>query len=267
MPDGIWLPLLVRMVATGLVVVTATVVAERAGPMLGALLASLPVAAGPGYVFLAFEASPDFIAASALMSLLANAAIPPFLLVFTRLASRTNAWAALAGALAAWFGAVLLMRLFEWSTAGVVAANVVSYAACGALIRVPPVGNIVGAPRRWYELPLRAVLVGLVVGGSVSMANALGPAITGIGVVLPVAFSSLAVMLHLRLGGAVAAATIGRALTPMIGFAAAILVVRLGAVPVGVWPALGLALLTSLLWSAALLAWHRRGQPKVRRLR
>jgi len=257
MADGFWLPLLVKMAATGLVVVLASVAAERAGPWWGGLIASLPVAAGPGYVFLAIDAAPDFIAASALMSLAANVAVPPFLLVQSRLAPRFNAGVAVGIGLLLWLGLVLVLRLVSWSAAGVVLANIASFAICGALVRVPPVGPVRRAAGPWFELPLRALLVGLVVAVVVTSAQALGPAVTGIGVVFPVAFSSLAVMLHLRLGGAVAAATIARALLPMVGFAAALLVVHLATTRVGVWPALGLALLTSLVWSAVLLLWNR----------
>lgn len=257
MSEAVWLALLAKMVATGLIVVAASVVAERAGPLFGGLIASLPVAAGPGYVFLAFDASPDFIAASALMSLVANAAMPPFLLVLTRLAPRCAAPMALGAGLLAWLALVLALRPWEWSWVGAVLANLFSFAACGALLRLPTVGPLPKLRRHWSELPLRALLVGGVVAIVVTLAQGLGPRFSGIGVVFPVAFSSLAFILHVRLGGKVAAVTLGGALLPMLGFAGALLTVHLTALPAGVWPSLGLALLVSLAWSALLLLRSR----------
>jgi hypothetical protein len=45
---NILLPLLAKMLATALVVVSASVAAERAGSVLGALILALPISAGPG---------------------------------------------------------------------------------------------------------------------------------------------------------------------------------------------------------------------------
>jgi hypothetical protein len=260
------LPLLVKMLATGTVVVIASVAAERAGPMWGGLIASLPIAAGPGYVFLALEADAEFIAASALMSLAANSAIPPLLFAFVWLAPRTSAFVTVGVGLLVWLALVSTLRLWPWTSFGAVLANALTFAVCGAILRPPAVTRPTRLISRWYELPLRAALVGMVVALVVTLSRALGPVVTGIGVVFPVAFSSLAVVLHLRLGGDIAAATLGRALLPMLGFVGALLTVHLAAVPLGVWTALALALLVSLLWSAILLLRDRyRGKmPRLR---
>lgn len=46
-----WFVLAMKMAVTALVVTTATIVAERLGATVGALVATLPVSAGPVYVF------------------------------------------------------------------------------------------------------------------------------------------------------------------------------------------------------------------------
>jgi hypothetical protein len=48
-----WFALATKMVVAALFVSVATIVAERLGAMVGALVATLPVSAGPVYVFLA----------------------------------------------------------------------------------------------------------------------------------------------------------------------------------------------------------------------
>ena len=63
-----WFALTIKMVVTALFVTLATVIAERLGPTAGALVATLPVSAGPVYVFLALDHDAAFISASAVAS-------------------------------------------------------------------------------------------------------------------------------------------------------------------------------------------------------
>jgi hypothetical protein len=51
-----------RMAITAAFVVTASIVTERSGPVIGALIATLPISAGPSYVFLALDHDAAFIA-------------------------------------------------------------------------------------------------------------------------------------------------------------------------------------------------------------
>ena len=48
-----WVALVTKMAITALFVSAATIIAERLGATVGALVATLPVSAGPVYVFLA----------------------------------------------------------------------------------------------------------------------------------------------------------------------------------------------------------------------
>ena len=64
-----WLALALKMAVTAGFVVGASMVAERAGPAIGALIATLPVAAGPAYFFLALDHDAAFISNSAIGSL------------------------------------------------------------------------------------------------------------------------------------------------------------------------------------------------------
>src|SRR3954464_1293213 len=68
------LTLALRMAVTAAFVVSASVITERAGAVIGALVATLPISAGPSYVFLALDHAAGFIAEGALASLPINAA-------------------------------------------------------------------------------------------------------------------------------------------------------------------------------------------------
>ena len=261
MLSAFWLALLARAGASAFVVVAATVAAESAGPFWGGLIVSLPIGAGPAYVMLALQHDDAFIAASALGSFAVNAATFVFLAALALLAPRVRWGWALAGGLCAWFGAVLLIRLVEWDALGACLLNLGAIAVSLWLTR--RVGRGLDTPRgavrrRWYELPARAAMVGLVVGGVVTGSRALGPELTGMAAVFPVAFTSFTLLVLPRLGGAASAAIMASALRAMPGFGLALLVLHLAAVPLGVGVALGAALLASLGWSVLLMAGRRR---------
>src|SRR5438874_12505016 len=63
-----------RMAFAAAFVVAASIITERSGPAIGALIATLPVSAGPSYIFLAIDHDDAFIAQSALASLPMNGA-------------------------------------------------------------------------------------------------------------------------------------------------------------------------------------------------
>ena len=88
-PDPAFLLILVfRMAVAAAFVVSASMIAERTGPVIGALVATLPISAGPAYVFLALDHDAAFIAQGALASLPINAATLFLGLTYVLLAQR-----------------------------------------------------------------------------------------------------------------------------------------------------------------------------------
>ena len=94
------LMLALRMAVAAAFVVTASIITERSGPVIGALIATLPISAGPSYVFLALDHDAAFIAEGALASLAINAATMFLSLIYVVLAQRQNALVSIAGAMA-----------------------------------------------------------------------------------------------------------------------------------------------------------------------
>ena len=80
------LSLIMKMAVTAAFVVAATVTAERAGPLVGGLVATLSLGAGPVYVFLALDHGAPFIAQSAVNSLAINNVNVIFALTYALLA-------------------------------------------------------------------------------------------------------------------------------------------------------------------------------------
>jgi uncharacterized membrane protein (GlpM family) len=259
--EAFWLALLARAAVSACVVVAATVAAEAAGPFWGGLIVSLPIGAGPAYAMLALQHDVAFIAASALGSFAVNAATFVFLASIALLATRVRWGWALVGGLVAWVVAVLLIRCVEWDVPSAIVLNLAAIVASLAATRAVQRNGITSrAPvrRRWFELPVRAIMVGSMVGAVVTGSRALGPTLTGMAAVFPVAFTSFALLMLPRVGGDIAAAIMVSALRAMPGFALALLTLHLAAVPLGIGAALAVALLPSLLWSALLLLTRRR---------
>jgi hypothetical protein len=255
-----WTALLVKAVATALIVVIASVAAEAAGPFWGGLIISLPIAAGPAYVMLSLQHDAAFIAASALGSFAANAATFVLLTVIALLAPRYPRYVVIGGGLSAWLLSVLAIRAMDFSLGGAALLNLVMIVLALGLTRRAaraPAFARGALRRRWFELPLRAALVGLVVASVVTASHALGPDVTGMASVFPVAFTSFAFLVLPRLGGAAAAAVMAGAVRAMPGFALSLLALHLAAELLGAWWALLAMLATSLLWSAGMLAWRK----------
>jgi hypothetical protein len=129
--DPVWGALALKIILTMAVVLAAAFTAERAGPFFGALIACLPVSAGPSYVLLSLQSPTSFIAASALGSAAASAATGMFLAAYVLLAPRHGVLASWGPALAVWLASVTLIHLLPWNIASVVALNALAY--CGAI--------------------------------------------------------------------------------------------------------------------------------------
>src|SRR5215475_5120780 len=120
------LTLLLRMAITAAFVVTASIITERSGPVIGALVATLPISAGPSYVFLALDHDAAFIAQGALASLPVNAATIILGLIYVVLAQRHSLVVSCGTAIAIWIVLASIIRQFDWSLASGLAANAVA---------------------------------------------------------------------------------------------------------------------------------------------
>ena len=98
--------------------------------MIGALVATLPISAGPSYVFLALDHDAAFIAEGALASLPINAATIFLGLTYVLLAQRRSALFSWACAAAVWIALAVVVRMVHWSLIGGLAANAIAFAIC-----------------------------------------------------------------------------------------------------------------------------------------
>jgi uncharacterized membrane protein (GlpM family) len=253
-----WLSLLLKAALTSSIIVSASLIVERGGPFLGAMIASLPTSVGAAYIVMAAEHSSDFISKSALGSLTANAAGVTFAAVYALLARRYSLLLGLGGALLVWFVCALTLRNLEftlWSSIALnlgVAALAIWATAKARAASFPKAATV---PRA-YDIPLRAAVVSAFVVIVTTLSHSIGPFSSGVFAVFPIAMSSFIVILHSRIGGPATANVIAHAQVPMLGLIPAFLAVCLLSAPLGEWWALLIALMASLSWNALLWTWR-----------
>ena len=253
------LDLAAKMALTATIVVIISVVVERSGPFIGALIAALPTAAGAAYIILAFEHSPDFIAASAVGSAAATATVSIFAFTYTVLAQRHGLLLSITVALAVWFAGAAALRLVQWTPLTAVLLDIVVFGIATPLSwRYRTSGPPVKFLRTRYDIPLRALTAAVVVATVTTASYSIGSFLSGVFAVFPIVMACSVAILHPRVGGVASASMFAHAQIALSGLWLGFMAVHYLVAPVGVWPAYGLGLMVCIAWSG--LLWVVRRQ-------
>ena len=256
--------LLLKIVMTATIVVAASVVVERSGPFIGALIASLPTAGGAAMIILAWEHPPAFIAQSAVGSMIANAACAVFALTYAALAQRRSLALSLGTAFLAWLAAAFLSRLVEWNATTATLLNAVVYPiAIVAGHRFRAEGAVRRVTLTAGDLAWRAGVVTLCVIVVTAASSSIGSYFSGVFAFFPVAMGSFFVILHPRIGGPAAASVAGHVLTPLVGLGLGLLAVHLLAEPIGVWWSYAAGLSVGIGWNVMLWLLNQRRRARI----
>jgi hypothetical protein len=251
-----WLPPMLKLILTAFSVVAASVVVERAGPVIGALVVTLPVTMWPAYLFLFHEHDANYLAASGQVGLAVNAASAPFMLLYLMLAQQRGPMLSLILAVAAWMAFAFLVRSHDYTLLGAGLLNLAVYPLCIALsmrfsnVRVQPVA------RRRYELPLRTALVCALMGAVLVLSHIGGAGAAGMIAVYPISTTSTMLLLHARIGGRASAAVIANGLWGLFGVGIGLFMMTLTAPRWG--GAVGLAILLAVPVTWNFSVWFLR---------
>lgn len=246
--------LLLRVALIASFVVVVALLAERVGPFLGGMVASLPIYAGPIYFVLALEHDADYLFRASIGSVAVNAATAVFILAYCMMARRHGVTASLTVAYAGWLLAAFVIQMRTWSLGEALAFVTVVFAAIYPLVlRFTRGIAIRGAPRRWTDLPLRAVLVAAVAGGVIWLSSRVPAQLTGILSIVPIVMTSIIIILQPRVGGAATAALLGHTLSGMYGMVLAFAAMNMTLYSLGVFPALALGLVVAISWNLILI--------------
>ncbi|HEY2242719.1 MAG TPA: hypothetical protein VGH47_00675 [Xanthobacteraceae bacterium] len=264
-PDlSFWLELAFKMAMTAAVVVFISVVVERSGPFIGALIAALPTAAGAAYVILAIEHPSAFIAGSAVGSMAIGAAVAIFAAVYAVLAQRNGLVLSLGVSLLAWFACAALLRQVSWTPLSALALNAAVYA-----VTIPMSWRYrsLAPPKKFlrtsYDIPLRALAAAAVVVVVTTASHSIGSFASGMFALFPIVFCSSIVILHPRVGGKATASVMAHAQVALIGLTLAFMAVHYLAEPLGSWRALVIGLCISVAWSGMLMAVRSKRMARI----
>jgi hypothetical protein len=253
-----WALLVMKMLTSAAIVVAASMVVERSGPFLGAMIVTLPISAGPAYAFLAVDHGADFVAISALAGLPVSAATVVYMVVYAAAAQRFGVLTSVGCALGVWIISVAIMLRGQWSFASALTLNMAVYALAIPFARKFATAAVKIAPRKHaWDVPFRAALVMIVVGVTLIAGRMSGPSIAAGAALAPVVLISVALILQPRVGGAAAASVIANGVPGMLGFLGALSLLHLCAVRLGAAVALILALAVSTGWNASLITLRR----------
>jgi uncharacterized membrane protein (GlpM family) len=254
-----WLELALKMAMTAAIVVTASVLVERCGPFIGALIAALPTAAGAVYIILAIDHPPPFIATSAVGSMVSNAAVALFALSYAALAQRQGLLVSLGGAFAVWFVCAALLHAFTWTAGSALLLNaVVLTATTLAGRRFQTDGVAAKADTHHTDIAVRAAIVSLCVAVVTVASHRIGSFASGMFAVFPVAMGSFFIIMHPRIGGPAAASVAAHVQAPLFGLVLGFLAVHFLAEQIGVWWSYAVGLGIGVAWNGLLWALKQR---------
>ncbi|HEX2979131.1 MAG TPA: hypothetical protein VHO48_02600, partial [Anaerolineaceae bacterium] len=193
----------IKLILTPLLIAAATFAARRWGPVVGGLLAGLPLVSGPISVFLALEQGPAFAARAGQGTLLGLIALVAFCAVYARAANRFPWPAALTGGVAIY--ALSAWALTSLTTGVAVTVLIVFALVCIALWIVgdPPAQSGASSLPGW-DLPLRMLAATALVLLITGLSSRLGATWSGLLAPFPVFTSVMAVFSHRQSGAAAA---------------------------------------------------------------
>lgn len=248
-----------KMAIAASIVVSVSVIAERSRPFVAAMVATLPVSAGPTLLFLALDHDAAFMRGTLTGAMVTNMATGVYCLAYAMVARRVSTIPALATALGAWALAGAVLRVFEWNLITATLGTIIAFG--GSMLLARPFlsdAPTVAPPRDWFALPLRALAVAMLVATVTSLSWTLGPYLSGFLTVFPIVLSSLIAILHSRIGGEQTAALIANGLVGLLGFGLALGAAQLAIPAMGPIPALGLGLAVCVAWNGALVIRRQR---------
>ena len=214
--------------ATAFLLVGVVRIAERTGAFLASTLLTLPLNAGPGFLFLALDQSPTFISNGALVSFAATAGVLIFSVAYINLARHFDFGTCLVGAIVSWFGVAVLILLIDINL-----TKALILIGAGSLIafvsrRHLDLYNAPSKRRSPFQMLLfRGLIAGGWAAGIASIGHLIGAEYAGLALGFPIIFCTAAWAVHRHYGSDFASALLSSAQRSLVTYASFCLALHL----------------------------------------
>jgi hypothetical protein len=180
-----------------------TVAGDRLGPRVAGALTGLPVVAGPIALFIALEQGPAFAARAARGTLAGEASLGVFAVLYALACVRLPWWVCLPLGWAGFAASTLVLDRLDPPVPAAVGLAVATPVAMLLLTPKPAASGRAPASTR-SEIAMRMVAGAALVVAITGVARALGPRLSGLLTIFPIAVTVLAVFSHRNQGSAFA---------------------------------------------------------------
>jgi hypothetical protein len=211
-----------------------TLGARRWGPAIGGWLTAFPLTSGPALFFLAMEQGDAFAARAAVAALVALIGVGAFGVAYGWTALRFGWGPSVLAGWAAFLLVTLLAQAVSWTPLAAVVCTLAAFALTVRLLPRARGRHVPSSPPAW-DLPLRMTGTLVVVLVVTSVAERLGPALSGAFAPFPIAISVVAVFTHAQEGAQAVVRTLHGFYPAMWSMGLFCFVVALGLVPLGPW--------------------------------
>lgn len=209
--------LIFKLFTTPTLILLATLVSRRFGQAVGGWLVGLPLTSGPIAVFLAIEQGSQFGQLAAGGSLKGTVAQAFFATAYVRLARRWHWPMCLLGATISFFVAGVVLDRFDLSTFSLIVIACVALASALWMIGAPTIREESAESPPW-DLPVRMLVATALVLLITSIANLIGPGLSGLAATFPLFAIVLAVFAHQHHGGPAAQRVLRGLVLGLFGF-------------------------------------------------
>jgi hypothetical protein len=209
--------LLFKLLTTPTLILVATLVSRRFGQATGGWLVGLPLTSGPIALFLAIEQGLQFAQLAAAGSLKGTVAQAFYATAYVRLGRRWHWSMCLLGGTISFLAAGLVLDRLDLSTYTLIVIACAALAAAWWMIGSPAIREESTEVPRW-DLPVRMLVATGLVLVITSIANVIGPGLSGLAATFPLFAIVLAVFAHQHHGGAAAQSVFRGLVLGLFGF-------------------------------------------------
>ncbi len=260
-PDSFfYLQFFLKLGLSAAIVIAASLVIEHSGPLVGALVVTLPVTVIPAFAFISLDHNASYMAAAATVGFAVVSINGLFMMLYILLAQKRNIVVSVGIPIVVWFTFAWFIYIYSWTSLSALLLNACIFPVCIFLARHYRSHRILIIKRKWYELPLRTILVCLLMGTVLVLSGFASPSTAAIISVFPISTTSTILIIHSSFGGRSSASVIANGLWGMLGIGIGLFVFSL-TVEISIPLSFTVFILVPVTWNMLIWIWYRKRLP------